>query len=110
GITDFLHRLLVNVRTHDLLDHAVVVRRPGDHAPAPELAEPPLAVFGLRIVAVALAENHVAIVLLLSLVAVIVVAQQSAEDDLLVTIDVGWPADDFTLFRTVVQIIEPHAR
>src|SRR6185369_11150166 len=63
GIADLLHRFLIEVRTHDLFGDALVIRRPADHAPAAELGQPPLRELRLRIIAVALAVNHVVIVL-----------------------------------------------
>src|SRR6187551_1616166 len=41
-----LHRLLVDVVAHDLLGDALVVGRGRQHAPAPELREPPDRVLG----------------------------------------------------------------
>ena len=47
-----LHRLEVDVRPHHPLGDACVVGRALDHAPAPELRQPPLAEDRLRVVAV----------------------------------------------------------
>src|SRR5437879_9182034 len=88
---EFFHRRQIEVRAHNLFGHLLVIRRAFDHAPSPELAQPPVAVGPRREVAVALGENHVIRILLLAAVAVIVLAQQPIEDDFLWTVDVGRP-------------------
>src|SRR5215470_4465115 len=55
GEPNFLHCFLINVRTHYRFGDSVVIRSAGDHSPAPELRQPPLAVFRLGIIAIALA-------------------------------------------------------
>src|SRR4029450_13563763 len=70
----FLHGLQGDIRSQDTLGHAAVVGWLPDHAPAAELAEPPHAERGMRIVAVAIREHHVELVLLCPAVADGVVA------------------------------------
>src|SRR5262249_27581188 len=88
-VADLLHRLFVEIRPHDRLGHAGVIGRAWDHAPTPELGQPPLGVGRLRIIAVAFAEMHRRLVRPRPAVAVVELAQQPAQDDLLVTVDVG---------------------
>src|SRR5688572_13647364 len=71
GVTDLFHRFFVEVMAEYLADHSAVIRGPAHHAPAPELAEPPNPVLRLRVVAIALAENHVMLVLPASAVPVL---------------------------------------
>src|SRR5690349_2108670 len=72
--SDFFHCLFVDVRAHHLFGDAFIVRRARNHSPAAELGEPPFAIFWLGIIAVALAENHVVVVLFFASVTVVVVA------------------------------------
>src|SRR5215831_6417597 len=106
---DLLHGLLVKVRAHNLFRDTFVVRRARDHSPAAELCEPPLAIFWLRIIAVPLTENHVVVILLFPSIAVVIIAQQAAQYDVLVAIDVGRSADNFTLLGPIVKFVQPNA-
>ena len=105
-----LHRLEVDVRPQHLLRHRGVIGGALDHAPAPELAEPPLAERRLRIVGVAIREGHVELVLLLAAVAVVVVAEQPLQDDLGRTVDVGRPSDHLRRLGAILELVEVHAR
>src|SRR5690242_2782523 len=110
AVANFLHRVLVEVRPHDLLSDALVVWRAGNHAPATELSDEPLRIFELGIVAVALAEMHEELVLVLTTVSVVIVSLQPAQDDILVAVDVSSPRDDLALLGTVSHIIQPNTR
>lgn len=109
GVADFLHGFFIDVGAHDLLGDAFVVGSAFDKAPAAELREPPLGVFGLRVVAVAIAEDHVVRVLELASVAHEVFAFEAAEDGLRRAVDVGSGADDVRLLGAVLHLVEPHA-
>src|SRR6266853_1726200 len=72
--TQFLHRFLVNIRSQHFLGGLLIVGCTLDHAPPPELTQPPVAVSPRREVAVALVEDHVVGVLLLMAFAVVILA------------------------------------
>ena len=104
-----LHGFEVDVRAQHPLGDAGVVRRALDHAPAPELRQPPLRVDLLRIVAVPVREDHVDRILLDAAVAVVVLAHQPLEDDCRRAVDVGGPRDDLGELRPVLHLVEVDA-
>src|SRR5262245_56483717 len=83
-----LHRLLVEVGAHDLGRDALVVGLAFDEAPAAELRQEPDRVLRLRIVAVAIMEDHVIRIFLGAAVAVVVVALEATLDDRRRAVDV----------------------
>src|SRR5262249_51198506 len=78
-----LGHLAEDVGTMHAVDEALVFGRLLDHPPAPELREPPDAMRLHREVGLAVEEGHVVLVFLSAPVAVVVVAEHAAEDDLL---------------------------
>src|SRR5438552_15455661 len=78
-VTQFLHRLGVNVRSHHLPGDTLVIGGAGNQTPTTILGEEPFAVFGLREVAIPATENHVVVVLLFTTIAIIVVSLQASE-------------------------------
>src|SRR5882762_3969686 len=102
-----LGHLTEEVGAMHAVDEALVVGRLLDHAPAPELGEPPDAMRLEREVRLPVEEGHVVLVLLTAPVAVVVVAEHAAEDDLLRGIDVLRLADDLRHPRTVLELVVP---
>src|SRR4029453_11516077 len=89
------------------IDEALVVRRLLHHAPAAELGEAPDPGRLERKVRLAVEEGHVVLVLLLAPVAVVVIAEHAAEDDLLRGVDVLRLADDLRHPRPVLELVVP---
>ncbi|OOO03618.1 MAG: hypothetical protein USCGTAYLOR_00168 [Chromatiales bacterium USCg_Taylor] len=108
-ITYFLHRLLIEVRSHDLLGNPVVIGGTVHHAPAAVLAQEPLCVFRLWIVTVTIAEDHVVGIFRFAAVAEIVMSLQAAQDDVRRTINVSSLGDDLGLLGAVFHLIQPYA-
>src|SRR6185436_1417983 len=98
-VADLFHGLLVDVWAHDAFCDAGIIRRAGHHSPPPKLREPPDRVFGLGVVAVAFAVNHVVLVFGLAAVAKVVVAEQTGEDRFFRAVDVSGTRYDLSLLR-----------
>jgi hypothetical protein len=99
----------VDIGAHDLFGHAFVVRRAVGEAPATELGEPPLAVLRLRVVAVAVTEDHVVGVAELAAVAHVVFALEAGQDGFRRAVDIAGGADDLGLLGAVLHVVEPDA-